>query len=124
MARPRFAAELKGLDSYDLPGLDQEPSDPKNCRIETTLRVGPVGDDSGDDFTLFFVTPAWLADNISADEFRVLAYTVVLPTFRWSLAEHSARTLIDSIESRSWEEFAAAFSRLAYWEHSTDAPPS
>ena len=115
---------MKGLDSVNLPALNDEPPDPANCRIETTVRVGPVGDDSGDDFTLYFVTPSWLADNLGIEESLVLQYTVVLPRFRWSSADRAARALIDSIESRSWDEFVAEFSRLAYWEYSGDPPPT
>lgn len=111
------------MDSVDLPARDQEPSDPANCRVETTIRVGPVGDDGGDDFTLFFVTPGWLAQNIAFDDFRLLNYTVVLPRFGWAVAERAARALIASIEAGSWEEFVENFSRLACWEYSTAVPP-
>ena len=120
----RFTAELKSMDSYDLPGgADDLPSDPKNCRIETTIRVGEVGSEAGDDFTLFFVTPAWLADNSDQGEFRVLRYTVVVPEFTWDLAARAARSLIDRVDAKSWEEFAGVFSRTACWEYDDEMPP-
>ena len=122
--RNDFDVELKGMDSVDLPALDQEPNDPANCRVETNIRVGPVGDDSGDNFALFFVTPGWLAQNIASDDFRLLNYTVVLSSFQWAVAERAARALIASTEAESWEQFVESFSRLAYWEYSTAVPPS
>ena len=36
----RFKAVVKGMDSVDLPGMDDEPDDPANCRIETSLGLG------------------------------------------------------------------------------------
>jgi hypothetical protein len=112
------------MDSTDLPAPEQEPADPANCRVRTTVRVGPAGDDSGDDFTLFFVTPAWLARNLGADDFRVLEYTVVLSRFQWPVAERAARELVASTEPQSWEQFVDAFSRIAYWEYSDETPPA
>jgi hypothetical protein len=85
--------------------------------------VGPAGADSGDDFTLFFVTPRWLAENIGPDDFRVLGYTVVLSRFQWPIAERAARGLVASTQARSWDEFVEAFSRIAYWEYSHEPPP-
>jgi hypothetical protein len=120
----RFTAALKGIDSVDLPGLDDQPTDPKNCRIETTIRIGPAGDDTGDDFTLFFVTPSWLSDNIHQGEFRVLNYTVVMPEFTWSAAERAVRSMIERVDAGSWEGFVDAFSQTAYWEYSSGAPPT
>jgi len=98
--------------------------DAGNCRVETTIRVGPVGANSGDDFTLFFVTPTWLAENIGPDGFRALDYTVVVSRFEWPVADLAARALIASIEARTWEEFVKGFSCLAYWEYSNAPPPS
>lgn len=120
----RFRAELKGMDSVDLPGIDDAPPDPTNCRVEMTIRVGPAGEDSGDDFTLVFVTPSWLADNIAHDDFRLLDYTVVLSEFTWSLAERAADALVENVDAGSWDEFVTAFSRVAFWEYSSDAPPA
>jgi len=119
----RFEVELKGMDSLDLPGLDDEPADPASCRVETTLRIGPVGDTSGDDFTLVFVTPGWLAENIPSEGFRVLKHTVVLPVFQWSAAQRAAGQLIDTARADSWEDFVEQFSRIAVWEYSNDLPP-
>ena len=110
------------MDSYDLPGQDDEPSDPKNCRIQTTIRVGEVGCEAADNFKLFFATPAWLADNADQGD-RVLRYTVVIPEFTWPAAELAARNLIEGVDASSWEEFVDAFSQLGYWEFSRDAPP-
>ena len=119
----RFRAELKGMESYDLPGLDDEPSDPRNCRIQTTIRVGEVGHEGADNFMLFFVTPAWLADNTDLGD-RVLRYTVVMPEFTWQAAERAARSLTEGVEAESWEEFVGVLSQSAYWEYaSNDAPP-
>jgi len=117
-----YRAELKRWFSYDLPRLDDEPSDPKNCRIHTMLQVGEVGDDAVTDFTLFFVTPAWLADHSDQGD-RVLRYTVVVPEFTWDAVERTARSLIEGIDAKSWEEFVDVFSQSAYWgDPSNDAP--
>jgi Immunity protein 8 len=120
----RFHAELKGMDSVDLPGIDDAPPDPTNCRVETTIRVGPAADDSGDDFTLIFITPSWLAHNIPHDDFCLLEYTVVLSEFTWPLAERAANALVEKVDAGSWGEFVAAFSRIAFWEYSGDPPPA
>jgi len=119
-----FEAELKAMSSTDLPDGNEEPPDPASCRVEMILRVGPLGDDSGDDFTLFFVTPAWLAANTPVEGFRVLKYTIVVPRFEWPVAERASRGLVGSPQARSWEEFLEEFSRSAYWEYSDDMPAS
>lgn len=115
---PGFRPKLKGLDSVDLPALGDEPEDSSNCRIETTARVGPADDDSGDDFVVFFVTPAWLAENTGPEASQALLYHVVVPKFTWEAAERAATALITSVRSRSWEEFVEEFSRYAHWEFS------
>ena len=118
----RFRAELKRFFSSDLPGLDDEPSDPKNCRIETTMAVGEVGDEAADDFTLFFVTPAWLADNSDKGD-QVVRYTIVVPEFTWDAADRAARSLIEGVDARSFEEFVDVLSQSAYWEFASDDVP-
>lgn len=123
-ARPSLTVELKGLDSSDLPGPDDVPADPDNCRVETTVRVGPAGTASGDDFILYFVTPSWLARNTSEKGLRVLSHTVVISRFEWSEAERAANVLIELAAGASWEEFVRNFSRFAYWEYSEDPAPS
>jgi hypothetical protein len=115
--------EVKGMDSVDLPGLDDEPEDPENCHIETSLRVGPAGEDAGDRFKLFFATPRWLEGHLGADGFRVLQYTVVLRHFVWEDAARAAEALVGSVRAYDWEDFVESFGRLAYWEYSTEPPP-
>lgn len=38
-----FRVEIKSLSSRHLPGLDEEPDDPTDCRIEVTVGIGEVG---------------------------------------------------------------------------------
>lgn len=119
-----FAPELKGMDSVDLPGPRQEPADPLNCRIETTVRVGPAHTDGADNFTLYFATPTWLAEHRHASSPEVPEYTLILEKFTWAEAGAAVRQLMASVDARSWQEFVETFSQHAYWEFSDRPIPS
>jgi hypothetical protein len=47
-----------------------------------------------------------------------------MPEFTWDAAERAARSLIERVDAKSWEEFVGAFSQLAYWEYSSDPWPT
>ncbi len=93
---------------------------PGNCRITVTARVGPVGDDAGDDFMLRFVTPRWLAGHPGAGS---PPYSVLVPRVSWDVIEHRVADMVSGIDAADWEQFVERFSEMALWEFSPDELP-
>ncbi len=117
---PAFRVELKSLSSRHLPGPDEKPDDPADCRIEVTVGIGEPGDDARDDFDLWFVTPTWLARH--ADEPLVPEYYVVINTFTWAAVEAALSGLLEAVPAADWDEFTQEFGRYAHWEFSERRP--
>lgn len=117
---PGFSVRIKGLSSRHLPGLNEEPEDPRNCAIEVTASIGVAGSAGADDFDLWFVTPLWLADQ--GDDPLIPEYMIVVNRFSWATVDAALERLIRAVPAADWDEFTSEFGRYAHWEFSHRQP--
>ena len=83
------ALELKGLHSADLPGLDDEPGDPKHARIVVSAEIGFEGSGSADRFDFHVCTVGWLQKQLQRESHLVGRGLIVVSEFEWKLVEQA-----------------------------------
>jgi hypothetical protein len=107
-----ITAHLFSLDSTDL-ARDAVPSDPTNCCVSLTAKIGPSGGRGGDNFAFEVVTPRYLLEQGSGQWGRGW---LVLDEFSWSAVDRMVRRLLTHASAPTWADAAQKLNQELRWE--------
>ncbi|MAG68035.1 MULTISPECIES: immunity 8 family protein [Pseudomonas] len=106
--------ELKGISADEVDIHSYAPDDPECFFITLRLRIGPEGDNGGDDFEVFVCTPTWLQNNVWEPMWG--RHFLIVKEFNYQLIVDAIIKAISQYEGVGWSEIACKLARLYAWE--------
>ncbi len=107
-------ADLKGISADEVDIHSYAPDDPECFFITLRLRIGPEGDNGGDDFEVFVCTPTWLQNNVWEPMWG--RHFLIVKEFNYQLIVDTIIKAISQYEGVGWSEIACKLARLYAWE--------
>jgi hypothetical protein len=120
-------ADLRGLDSVDVPDMDLEhyvPEDPECFGIYVEASIGPQGARGEDLFGFIVCTPRWLATHVSERGYLFARHYLILPSYDYGTLVRAIKELLDETVNDLWDQtgavdwhtFAYRLARYGHWE--------
>ncbi|MBJ7314334.1 immunity 8 family protein [Rugamonas sp. CCM 8940] len=95
---------------------DYIPIRPEYFGFWIELRIGVIGNSSGDDFRVFVCSPDWIRDECSSKTAILGRHMIVFHQFNLAEMKNKIIEVVDECEGVDWEEISRKISRFAAWE--------
>lgn len=117
-------AELKSLDSADIPGRweDWHPDDAERFALHVTAGIGPAGADGCEWFSFWICTPGWVAASEELPKGFAFGRYLLVSAWEPDVIDRAIRDLCRRTRGETWSEVAAKLSRFARWEFEDYTP--
>jgi hypothetical protein len=116
-------AELRGLYSPDVHGLDParwQPKDASHFSIAVGAYIGPDAPPFGEElFTFTVCTASWLAAHPPPKGFQFVKGTLLVTRWDYGIVERAISDLCRHTTGDDWYDVATRLSRYGQWELET-----
>ena len=110
-------AELRGLDSPDLPSFPSGgPDDPLQFTVMIEASIGVVGQPGVDAFSLMVSSPSDTDPSVTAAGYIWIGRRLVVSRYDVEVIRRAVANLCDGAEGRNWRELAEFLGRSLYCE--------